>query len=149
MSISIVGSASDSYSAAPKSGSGPQGQNLNEIANALQVGNLAGARKALSAFLQSPPASAAPGAASGILSGQNSKNVQALATALNFGDLPASAQAFRALRQEVQSARKPAQPQPQNNGESASGDASGPETPGASEAAAETPLSAFRLDAQA
>jgi len=106
MNISVVGSPSGSLSAAPQNGSRQQAQDLNAIANALQVGDFTGAQKAFAAFQQHSQdgtnSSNAPG-----------KNAQALAAALQAGDWAGSAKAFRALRQEVQTARKPIQIPPQ------------------------------------
>ena len=141
MSIPTVSSAADSYGATPKSLQDSRSKTLNDIANSLQVGNLAGARKALAAFLQISQGGGDPGASQGFPHAQSSTNVQALATALNSGDFTASAQSFRALRREVQNVRRASQSPLQNNGQSPDQDGSAAETSKASETGGDTLLS--------
>ena len=117
MNISVVASPAGSLASAPQNGSRQQAQHLNAIANALQVGDFAGAQKAFAAFQQYSQANQNAAAAPGGPANPPSKNAQALATALKADDWAGSTKAFRALRQEVQNARKPIQAPPQNDGQ--------------------------------
>ena len=117
MNISVVSSPAGSLPSVPQNGSRQQAQHLNAIANALQVGDFAGAQKAFAAFQQYSQANQNAATSSGGPANPPGKNAQALATALKADDWAGSAQAFRALRQEVQNARKSIQARPQNDGQ--------------------------------
>ncbi len=98
----------------PQGGRGLQRSAVQQLDQALQSGNLEGARKAFATLQQSaPPPPPQGGGAQGATSGQNP--FSALAKALESGDLGSAQEAFSQI-QKAGGGRRPPPPPPRQSG---------------------------------
>jgi outer membrane protein assembly factor BamD (BamD/ComL family) len=108
MNVSAINSASNPYQSSVQGVYQQRAQDFRSLQNALQSGDLSGAKQAFASLQSNAPNSTqAPGGAVNT-SGQSSpfaKDFQTLQSALQSGDLSGAQNAFATLKQDMQGAQ--------------------------------------------